>query len=102
LIDKDGCACRNIYIQFPCAYPTVVSSISGGSFHFPFPYFVLDLGKKFVKSLLIKDNVLKSNMMKNPTRMPKHFSSLKMINVVVVVSIAQAFRCFTSTILLPK
>ena len=26
---------------FPCACPTVISSISGKSFHFPFPYFVL-------------------------------------------------------------
>jgi hypothetical protein len=28
-------------IQFPCACPTVISSISGKSFHFPFPYFVI-------------------------------------------------------------
>ena len=26
--------------QFSCACPTVISSISGKSFHFPFPYFV--------------------------------------------------------------
>ena len=31
---------RNILIQFPCACATVISSISGKSFHFPFPYFV--------------------------------------------------------------
>ena len=41
LIDKDGRACRNILIQFSCAYPTVISSISGKSFHFPFPCFVI-------------------------------------------------------------
>ena len=40
LIDKDGRACRNISIQFLCACPSVISSISGRSFHFPFPYFV--------------------------------------------------------------
>ena len=27
---------------FSCAYPTVISSISGWSFHFPFPYFVIN------------------------------------------------------------
>ena len=26
---------------FLCVYPTVISSISGRSFHFPFPYFVI-------------------------------------------------------------
>ena len=26
---------------FSCAYPTVISSIPGKSFHFPFPYFVI-------------------------------------------------------------
>ena len=43
LIDKVGRACRNISIQFPCvpyAYHSVISSISGKSFYFPFPYFV--------------------------------------------------------------
>ena len=35
LIDKDGRACRNILIQFLCACPTVITSISGKSFHFP-------------------------------------------------------------------
>ena len=35
LIDKDSCACRNISIQFPCVYPTVISSISGKKFSFP-------------------------------------------------------------------
>ena len=39
LIDKDGHACQNISIQFSCACPSVISSISGKSFHFPFPYF---------------------------------------------------------------
>jgi hypothetical protein len=29
-------ACRNISIQFVCACPSVISSISGKSFHFPF------------------------------------------------------------------
>ena len=40
LIEKDGRARRNISIQIPCACPTVISSISVKSFHFPFPYFV--------------------------------------------------------------
>ena len=30
-------------IQFPCVCPTVISSISGKSFHFPFSYFVIFL-----------------------------------------------------------
>ena len=38
LTDKDGRACRNILIKFPCACPTVISSIFGKSFHFPFLY----------------------------------------------------------------
>ena len=29
-----------VHRVFSCAYPTVISSISGKSFHFPFPYFV--------------------------------------------------------------
>ena len=40
LVDKDGRVSQNISIQFPCVYPSVISSISGKSFHFPFPYFV--------------------------------------------------------------
>jgi hypothetical protein len=45
-IDKDGRASRNISISrysfhvFLCVYPSVISSISGMSFHFPFPYFM--------------------------------------------------------------
>ena len=38
-LDKDCRNCRNISIQFSCACPWVISSISGKSFHFPFPYF---------------------------------------------------------------
>ena len=40
LIEKDGRARWNISIKFPCACPTVISSIFGKSFHFLFPYFV--------------------------------------------------------------
>ena len=43
LIDKDGHACRNISIQFPCACPTVITSFSGKSFHLTFHYFVIKL-----------------------------------------------------------
>ena len=32
---------RYSFRAFSCAYPTVISSISGKSFHFPFPYFVI-------------------------------------------------------------
>ena len=51
LTEKDGCACRNISIKFPCvcacACPTVTSSIFGKSFHFAFPYFVLFILRYF-------------------------------------------------------
>ena len=46
-IDKDGRACRNISIQFLCVYSSVISSISGKSFHFPFPYFVIFILRYF-------------------------------------------------------
>ena len=46
-IDNDGRACRNISIQFPCAYPSAISPISGKSFHFPFPYFVIFILRYF-------------------------------------------------------
>ena len=52
-IDKDGRACRNILIQFPCAHPTVISSISGKSFHFPFPYFVMFVLRYFPFHVII-------------------------------------------------
>ena len=41
LIEKDGSVRWNISIKFPCACPTVITSIFGKRFHFPFPYFVL-------------------------------------------------------------
>ena len=38
-IEKDGRVRQNISFKFPCACPTMISSIFGKSFHFPFPYF---------------------------------------------------------------
>ena len=36
---RNGRACRNTSIQFPCACPSVISSISGKSFCYPLPLF---------------------------------------------------------------
>ena len=47
LIEKDGHVCWNTLIKFPCACPTVISSIIGKSFHFPFHYFVLFVLRSF-------------------------------------------------------
>ena len=47
LIEKDDRAGQNISLKFPCACPTVISSIFGKSFHFPFPYFV-EFSYKFI------------------------------------------------------
>ena len=51
LIEKDGRACQNISIKFPSACPTVISSIFGKSFHFPFPYFVFLRNKSWIGML---------------------------------------------------
>jgi len=51
LIDKDGYACRNFLIKFACACPTVIFSIFGKSFHFPFLY--LDIFKIYLKRILL-------------------------------------------------
>ena len=34
---------RYSFTVFSCAYPSVISSISGKIFHFPFPYFVISV-----------------------------------------------------------
>ena len=53
LIDKDSRAFRIILIQFSCACPTVISSICGKSFHFPFPYFVIFVLRYFLSMLSV-------------------------------------------------
>ena len=58
--DKDGHACRNILIQFPCvscARSTEIASISGKSFRFPFPYFVIIVLRYFPFHMFIIINV---------------------------------------------
>ena len=47
LIEKDSRVCRFCFHVFSCACPTLISSIFGKSFHFPFPYFVLFIFRYF-------------------------------------------------------
>ena len=42
------------HMETVCVYPSVISSISGKSFHFPFPYFVNNISIRWRLNLLFK------------------------------------------------